>query len=259
MFGRSRTDLKVWRVFFEASRACGGNTRSAASAAWSLSRVCQCVEGITSTSSKRGWQSSRQRARRTRSDLECFFFRAVSRWLGWTSRGTMTQITRETVKVAGHLLQWWSRSPRPAMCAAPAPFVGCIGFVVAVPYVSAAQACMLHLSQSLGMCRTTAPEKLGAQPAKCKPGALVLVYPAICDRDAWRRPDHDRQRSPRRGEGGHNFWCPAVVLLCWLPNSSETDGRQQELSHDKVHRSTQQKHHGRLATEWHLQIYVEIK
>ena len=48
---------------------------------------------------------------------------------------------------------------------------------------------MLHPSQSLGTCRTTAPEKLVAQLTKCMPGALVLVYPAICGRDAWRRPE----------------------------------------------------------------------
>ena len=56
--------------------------------------------------------SSRQRARHSRIDLGCLFFlRAVSRWLGWTSRGTMTQSMREIVKVSdtctggGHALQ----------------------------------------------------------------------------------------------------------------------------------------------------------
>ena len=59
--------------------------------------------------------------------------------------------------------------------------------------------CTPHQSQSLGTCRTTAPLKLFAQLTKCKPGAVVFVYPHICDRDAWPSQDQDRQHSPRRG------------------------------------------------------------
>ena len=48
----------VERIIHAAYRASGGNTRSAASAAWSLSRSFQRAEGITSASSKRGWRLS---------------------------------------------------------------------------------------------------------------------------------------------------------------------------------------------------------
>ena len=73
----------------------------------------------------------------------------------------MTQIMRETAKVAdtstggGHALQDQPNAPhrRHSLDAS--------GLRFAVPYVSAAQACMLHPSQSLGTCRTTAPEKFG--------------------------------------------------------------------------------------------------
>ena len=77
--------------------------------------VFKGVEGITSASSKRGWQLSAGHrvnvpAIPATTWGAFFFLRAVFRWLGWTSRGTMTQIMREIVKVAdtctsgGHVL-----------------------------------------------------------------------------------------------------------------------------------------------------------
>ena len=69
-------------IFFAAIRASAGNTRTAASGAWSLFKrfstcggdhICIQQTGLAATS----W-SSRQRARHTRSDMECLFLRAVS-------------------------------------------------------------------------------------------------------------------------------------------------------------------------------------
>ena len=67
----------VEEIIFETSRACGGNTRSAASAASSLSRGFQRVEGMIICIQQTGlaatsW-SSRQRARHASSDLGCLF------------------------------------------------------------------------------------------------------------------------------------------------------------------------------------------
>ena len=39
----------------------------------------------------------------------------------------------------------------------------------------------------------------------------------FCCRVAEQSLDRDRQHSPRRGEGGHNFWCPAIRCLA-LPS-----------------------------------------
>ena len=157
--------------------------------------VVQRVEG------SRSW-SSRQRARHTRGDLGGRGL--VLSLLGWGGhdadharkcQGANTCTLVVTLAKTSHMrrtgaTRWMHR----ACAGSPIRF---------------SSTCMLHPSQSLGTCRTTAPVKLLAQLTKCKPGALVFVYPEICDRDAWQSPDQYRQHSPRRGEGGHNFWCPS--------------------------------------------------
>ena len=115
MFGRSRTDLKLWRGSSLKPVEPVVETRTqlrlelghshAVFNVWRGSHL-RPANGLAAIS----W-SSRQGARHTRSDLECLLLRAVSLWLGWTSRGTMTQIMGEIVKVAdtctsgGHALQ----------------------------------------------------------------------------------------------------------------------------------------------------------
>ena len=126
------------------------------------------------------WSSS-QRARHTRGDLECLFLRAVSLWLGWTSRGTMTQIMRDIVKVADTCSSAYAPHQRRSL---DAP-----GLRLQFHTLQQHRLASYHPSQSLGACRTTGQEKLVAQPTKCMPGVLVFVYPEICGRDAWQSPD----------------------------------------------------------------------
>ena len=147
--GRLHRFESVERIILAASRACGGNTRSAVSGAWSLSRCVQRVEGITSASIKRGWQLSAGHRVNVPAtpDLECLSLCAVSPWLAGQSRETMTQIMRENVKVAGYLHQWWCTLAKTSHMRRTDATCWMHRACACSTYVSAAQACYTRASR----------------------------------------------------------------------------------------------------------------